>query len=82
MKYVTSVERIGIEKGIEQGIEQGKQQEALSLIRRLLNRRLGNIDNTLIERVERLLLPDLETLGEDLLDFTSVADLNNWLETR
>lgn len=78
MKYVTSVERIGIEKGIEQG----KQQEALSLIRRLLNRRLGNIDNTLIERVEGLQLPDLENLGEDLLDFTSVADLNNWLETR
>lgn len=78
MKYVTSVERIGIEKGIEQG----KQQEALFLIRRLLNRRLGNIDNTLIKRVDELPLPDLETLGEDLLDFTSVTDLINWLQTR
>lgn len=50
--------------------------------RRQLNRRLGNIDDTLIKRVDELPLPDLETLGEDLLDFTSVTDLINWLQIR
>ena len=71
MKYVTSFER--------SGIEIGKQQEALSMVTRLLNRRLGNIDDALLERVRSLSVEQLEALGEALLDFTSVADLTSWL---
>jgi Domain of unknown function (DUF4351)/Putative transposase, YhgA-like len=71
MKYVTSFER--------SGIEIGKQQEALSMVTRLLNRRLGNIDDTLVDRLRGLSVEELEGLGEALLDFTSVADLTNWL---
>ena len=73
MKYVTSFERSGIEKG--------RQEEALSLITRLLNRRLsGEIERSLVERLQRLSIEELEALGEALLDFTSVADLTSWLE--
>lgn len=72
MQYVTSFERSGIEKG--------KQEEALSLVTRLLNRRLGDIEDTLLERLNSLSVSELEALGEALLDFTSVADLVNWLE--
>jgi Domain of unknown function (DUF4351)/Putative transposase, YhgA-like len=71
MKYVTSFER--------SGIEIGKQQEALSLVTRLLNRRFGNLDDALVVRLHGLSVEELETLGEALLDFTSVADLTNWL---
>ncbi|MDF5714367.1 MAG: DUF4351 domain-containing protein [Rhizonema sp. NSF051] len=73
MKYVTSFERSGIEKG--------RQEEALSLITRQLNRRLsGEIEHTLVERLQGLSVEELEALGEALLDFTSVADLTSWLE--
>jgi hypothetical protein len=71
MKYVTSFER--------SGIEIGKQQEAVLLVTRQLNRRLGNIDDTLLERVRSLPVEKLEGLSEALLDFTSVTDLSNWL---
>jgi Domain of unknown function (DUF4351) len=71
MKYVTSFER--------SGIEIGKQQEALSLVTRQLNRRLGNLDEVLLERVGSLSVEELEALGEALLDFNSVTDLTSWL---
>jgi Domain of unknown function (DUF4351) len=34
------------------------------------------------ERVETLSLEQLENLGEALLDFTSMADLQAWLKAR
>jgi len=81
MKYVTSFERSGIRSGIVSGIEIGKQQEALLFVTRLLNRRLGNIDEVLLEQVSSLSVEKLEALGEALLDFNSVSDLTNWLSS-
>ncbi len=46
---------------------------------RLLNRRLGEIDASLTQQVRRLSIAQLETLGEALLDFSGVADLQAWL---
>ena len=63
-------------------LSKGKQQEALSLITRQLNRRLGNIDDILVDRLRGFSVEELEALGEALLDFTSVADLTNWLSER
>ncbi|KYC38961.1 hypothetical protein WA1_33735 [Scytonema hofmannii PCC 7110] len=57
-----------------------KQEEALSLIFRLLTRRVGELPQQVRERVETLSLEQLENLGEALLDFTSVADLQATLE--
>jgi hypothetical protein len=74
MKYVTSFER--------NGIAIGKQQEALSLVTRQLNRRLGNLDEVLLEGVGSLSVEELEALGEALLDFNSVTDLTNWLSPK
>ncbi|WP_339374027.1 DUF4351 domain-containing protein [Calothrix sp. PCC 6303] len=74
MKYVTSVER--------SGIEIGKKEHALSLVTRLLNRRVGNIDDTLLECLSGLSVEELDALGEALLDFSSMADLTNWLDRR
>lgn len=78
MQIVTS----WMEEGIQQGREQGKQQEAVALILRLLNRRVGGLRTQLQERIQGLSTPELEDLGEALLDFTSVADLEAWLEGR
>jgi flagellar biosynthesis/type III secretory pathway protein FliH len=64
------------QEGLQQGLQQGEQQ----LILRLLNRRLGNIDSSLIEQVQGLSIEQLEALGEALLDFSSVAELEVWLK--
>lgn len=55
------------------------QKEAFKLISRLLKRRFGDIDGSLIEQVRNLSAEQLENLGEALLDFSEVADLVAWL---
>jgi predicted transposase/invertase (TIGR01784 family) len=67
------------ESGKAQGREEGRREEAVSLILRLLNRRLGEISSTLGQQIQELSLEQLETLGEALLDFTSLTDLTAWL---
>jgi hypothetical protein len=50
-----------------------------SLILRQLNRRVGQLPDVVILQVESLPIQQLEALGEALLDFTSLADLESWL---
>jgi len=69
----------GKAQGREEGREEGRREEAVSLILRLLNRRLGEISSTLGQQIQELSLEQLETLGEALLDFTSLTDLTAWL---
>ncbi|MCZ8188509.1 MAG: DUF4351 domain-containing protein, partial [Microcystis sp. LE19-338.1B] len=59
--------------------EKGRREEAVSLILRLLNRRLGEISSTVSQKIQELSLEQLETLGEALLDFTSLTVLTTWL---
>ncbi|MGA9380108.1 MAG: DUF4351 domain-containing protein [Phormidium sp.] len=61
-------------------LQQGRRQEALSLVMRQLDRKLGEINPTTIERVQALSIEQLEDLGIALLDFSQVADLIAWLE--
>ena len=63
------------EQDRERAIQEGEQR----LVLRLLNRRIGEIDASLIERVQGLSIEQLEALGEALLDFSEVADLEAWL---
>ncbi|MBL1203679.1 MAG: Rpn family recombination-promoting nuclease/putative transposase [Nostoc sp. GBBB01] len=70
----------GREQGLEQGREQGREAEARSLIFRQLTKRVGELPQQLRQRLESLSLEQLENLGEALLDFTSMADLQAWLE--
>ena len=72
--------QLAMEQGIEQGIEQGRQVEGVSLILRLLTRRMGAIPADLVEQIRQLPIETLENLGEALLDFQNEADLVNWLE--
>ena len=66
----------------EEGREEGREEGERSLIFRLLTRRVGELPQQVRESVETLCLEQLENLGEALLDFTSVADLQAWLEAR
>ncbi|MBW4673695.1 MAG: Rpn family recombination-promoting nuclease/putative transposase [Desmonostoc geniculatum HA4340-LM1] len=64
----------------EEGREEGREAEARSLILRQLTRRVGELPQQVRENIETLSLEQLENLGEALLDFTSMADLQAWLE--
>lgn len=77
MQITTSWMRQGIERGIEQGIEQGIE----GLVLRQLRRKFGVIDNRLEERIRALNIEKLEALGEALLEFRAVDDLERWLGT-
>jgi Domain of unknown function (DUF4351) len=70
MPYITSVEEIGFERGER------------SLILRLLIRRVGELSKPMQAQVEALSLEQVEALGEALLDFTSLADLEAWMAER
>ncbi|MBD2678904.1 MULTISPECIES: DUF4351 domain-containing protein [Nostoc] len=56
------------------------QKEAFKLIGRLLKRRFGDIDASLVEQIRNLSAEQLEDLAEELLDFSEVADLAVWVE--
>jgi predicted transposase YdaD len=59
-----------------EGIQEGEK----SLILRQLNRRVGELPQDVRQQVEVLSLEELENLGEALLDFSSMADLQVRLE--
>jgi Domain of unknown function (DUF4351) len=50
-----------------------------SLVLRQLTRRIGILPESIRLQIETLALERLEALGEDLLDFSSLADVENWL---
>jgi hypothetical protein len=78
MPYITSIERAGQLKGQLKG----QLLEAQKLVKRQLKRRVGEIDKSLIKQIEALTIEELEELGEALLDFSNVTDLEQWLASR
>ena len=56
-----------------------KQGEERTIIRQL-NRRFGEIDSSLIDRIKVLSVEKLDDLAEGLLDFSEVSDLVAWLD--
>lgn len=66
---------------MEKGLEEGRRSES-ALIVRQLRKRLGGLREDLEAEVSQLSFTDLENLGEALLDFTSEADLETWLQAK
>ncbi len=66
-------------EGRAEGKAEGKQEGEASLVLRILKKRIGQIAPDLEQRIQGLSIEELENLGEALLDFTSAADLVNWL---
>lgn len=60
-------------------MEQGLQQGELQLLKRQIQRRFGTITPAQQVRLEQLDRDRLDRLGEDLLDFTRIEDLDDWL---
>ncbi|BAC88258.1 DUF4351 domain-containing protein [Gloeobacter violaceus] len=65
-----------------QRAEQAERRRALSLVLRLLTRRVGTLEPGVSERVGGLPDEGLNALAEALLDFGCAADLQSWLDGR
>jgi predicted transposase/invertase (TIGR01784 family) len=64
---------------LAEGEVKGRVGEARGLAIRQLTRKLGNVSPMLLAKIEVLPLERVELLCEDLLDFTSIANLEAWL---
>jgi hypothetical protein len=74
MPFISPTEELAMERGELKGEQQ--------LILRQLNRRFGEIESSLIDTIRTLTIDQLELLGEALLDFSTVADLEQWLQNK
>ncbi|OLT58808.1 Rpn family recombination-promoting nuclease/putative transposase [Moorena bouillonii] len=61
--------------------DEGRHEGEQSLILRQLLRRIGEVSPEMRSQVQALSLPQLEALGEALLDFTKPDDLDEWMRS-
>ncbi len=69
-----------LQKGEQRGEQRGEQKEAFRFLTRQFNRRFGEIDSSIVDKIRVLSTEQLEQLGEEFLDFSNVSDLVAWLE--
>jgi predicted transposase/invertase (TIGR01784 family) len=65
---------------LQEGEQRGRTEGERSLVLRQLARRVGTLPAEAEAQVQALTLPQLEALGEALLDFTGLDDLTDWLQ--
>jgi predicted transposase/invertase (TIGR01784 family) len=68
-------------EGIVEGRIEGRIEEGQSLIIKLLTRKVGKLSVALQKEIRNLSIDQIESLGEALLDFSTIADLKAWLTT-
>ncbi|MEX0272496.1 Rpn family recombination-promoting nuclease/putative transposase [Leptolyngbyaceae cyanobacterium UHCC 1019] len=70
-------------RAIREAKQEGREEQTIALITRFLARRLRQeLSEEMRSRLSALPLPRLEDLGEALLDFTTLAGLEAWLESQ
>jgi predicted transposase YdaD len=67
-----------LREGREEGREEGQRRER-SLVLRQLTCKVGELSQDVLKQIESLSLEQLENLGEALLDFQEMNDLEAWL---
>ena len=70
-----------VEQQVREKVTQEVRQEGeAELVIRQLNRRCDTLSEDIQNQVKSLSIPQIEALGEALLDFTGIEDLENWLK--
>ncbi len=80
MPYVTSVERLAKAEGIAEGKAEGIAVGGAMVLLKTLAKLCGPLPKEVQQRVHRLPFEQMSALGESLLDFRSLADLQAWLD--
>jgi predicted transposase/invertase (TIGR01784 family) len=65
----------------QEGEQEGRQEGERSLLLRILSKRVGKLITRHIESINSLTIAQLEDLGEALLDFGDINDLEEWLKS-
>ncbi|MDG2991577.1 Rpn family recombination-promoting nuclease/putative transposase [Candidatus Synechococcus calcipolaris G9] len=65
---------------LQEGERKGRQEGERALILRLLTRRVGPIPESFATQINHLSLEQLESLGDALLDFSELNDLEKWIQ--
>ena len=60
--------------------QEGRQEGEVRLLIRQLSRRFGKLTDRHETQIANLAITQLEKLGDALLDFENIADLERWLE--
>jgi predicted transposase/invertase (TIGR01784 family) len=68
-------------KVYQEALHEGEQTGEARLVLRQLTRRIGSMAPEVLVQIQSLSLPQLESLGEALLDFSQPDDLVEWLRT-
>lgn len=68
MPYISSIERMG------------KAEGKVELVSLQLERWVGQISEEVADSIKKLSNEQLERLALDLMDFTNIDDLTNWLQ--
>ena len=63
-------------------LQEGEERGGRSLVLRQLARRIGEVSPEMRSQIQALSLPQLEALGEALLDFTKPDDLHEWIRSQ
>lgn len=78
LKYYRDLNNV-VDTSREEGRAEGRTEGKLGLLMRMLSVKLGAVPESTITRMEELSPEVLDELGEALLGFGSIADLNRWL---
>ena len=70
----------GEQRGRTEGRAEGRTEEARSIIIRLLTKRFTTLPIELQANINALEVDQIESLGDALLDFTSIDDLLVWFD--
>ncbi|MDK2412876.1 DUF2887 domain-containing protein [Aphanizomenon sp. PH219] len=65
----------------QEGRQEGKKDAATNLLLRILSKRFGKLEDSYTQNIKSLNIEQLERLGETLLDFTDINDLEIWLKS-
>jgi hypothetical protein len=76
--FITSFEEIGR----AEGRVEGRAEERRNLVLRQLERKVGPLASDVAQQISALAPDQLLALSDALLDFTSSADLMDWLATQ
>jgi predicted transposase YdaD len=81
MPYVSSFERRARQEGFQEGLQEGLQEGQIKLLTRQLQRRFDNLAPDYRTKLLSLPTDTLESLGDALLDFQHLDDLDAWLNS-
>ena len=69
----------GLQAGLQEGLQEGLRMGEADLILRQLTRKYGTLTPDVSQQIRVLTIAELGDLGEALLDFVEMSDLDNWL---